>query len=173
MEEAKRKRAANNPDSRYRFFPTKEEWTWAKRDIFSDEEAQGVERNWKGGAGHVFEDRRTDRGWKGMREDRTREQASGGQEEWTTVGPRGNRGRIGSQREGHAVQDKGNKAPTQRSGFAGSQRGVSRPNGAASGRQPTLGDYWYGKGRTEGGEDVDEGAEEHREDVPFGAEPWY
>ena len=92
MDEARKKKAGKNLDSQYRFFPTKEEWTWAKKDVFSDEEAQRVERNWSGGVGHGFEDRRADRGWKGMREDRTLGQAIGGPEGWTTVKARNNRG---------------------------------------------------------------------------------
>lgn len=152
LEDARKKKAAKNPDSGYRFFPTKEEWTWAKRDMFSDEEVQGVERNWSGGVRTGLEDRTTDGGWEGMRLARGRGQTGEGPDGWTTVEPRNVRGREASQRS--AREAPGN-APSQRTGYAASQRGVSRPGPTASGRQSKLGDYWTGSGG--GGEAGDDG----------------
>ena len=90
MEVEKKKRAMRNPDSQYRYFPTDEVWTWAKRDMYSDEEAQGVGMKWTGRAGGNEFVRRADKGWKGMRDQREAE-AARREEEWTMVGARRNR----------------------------------------------------------------------------------
>ena len=71
MEVEKRKRATRNPDSQYRYFSTDEVWTWAKKDVYSDEEAQGVGIKWDARVGGTEFERRADKGWKGMRDMRS------------------------------------------------------------------------------------------------------
>ena len=161
MEAEKKKRVLRNPDSQYRYFPTDEVWTWAKKDRYSDEEAQGAGMKWDTRAGGAESERRADKGWKGMR-DRREAEAARGEDEWTTVRARRNKD-LGTRGMGRDTPNFGtaeNQTNTPQVGSQGSsQRNYAR-SAPSNGRQSRLGDFWKGKGREEGEDSTDpEGAE--------------
>ena len=159
MEEAKRRRGKRNPDSQYRFFPTNEDWTWAKRDIHSDEEAQGTKKDWGRASREGYEERRADKGWKGMRDLRAAGIVAGEAEGWAQVGARGSSRHTGTQGPTHTNRNPtrtltgSNDIPVQLTGQPSSQRSTFRHGPIESGRQSKLGDYWTGR-RDEGDDDL-------------------
>ena len=175
MEEAKKKRSAKNLDSQFRFFPTNEEWTWARRDIYSDEEAQGSRKDWNEAPRGGFREGRADKGWKGMREARAAGMEAGGPGEWTTVARRNPSRNVGTQepRNGNSNPTRAatgsNVTLSQLDRRGARQRSPSRSRIPESGRQSRLGDYWcwYGKdGALGNGQDDADGRSERN---PFEA----
>lgn len=171
MEEARKRKEMKNPDSQYRFFPTNEDWTWAKRDIFSDEEAQGTRKEWGRAPRSGPTERVADKGWKGMKEARAAGSEIRGSEGWTTVGPRNPRSNANTQGEGTSrtnpnyITIDSNVTFSQLKEQSASQRKALKRLGGPmdSGRQSRLGDFWReksGKGR-EDGEDLDEQSDDH------------
>ena len=157
MEAAKRRKNAKNLDSQFRFFPTDEEWTWARRDIYSDEEAQGLRKEWNEEPRGGFREGRADKGWKGMKDARATEAATGGAGEWTTVGPRYSSRNVGTQEPRNSnvnptrVATGSNVTLSQLDNRGASQRSSSRRGIPESGRQSRLGDFWSGKNGVSGG----------------------
>ena len=96
----KKKRDVRNPDSRYKYFPSKEEWTWARKQGYGDEGGDTRVGSVEPVPPRGPLVRQADRGWAGMRETRTLGDAVGNAEGWKTVRP----SRAGTQGSERPVQ---------------------------------------------------------------------
>ena len=150
MSAEKKKKAEKDPDSKYRFFPTEEDWTWERKDTPGvgmgaamgrntvHEEATGYEGaaergwDWSGTA---------DEGWAGMRAKRALGEVVGGTEEWRRVGPRGLNAGRGKKAPGEPVQATQASSSSRQATQSRPQSQLARPEGR-SGRQSVLGDFW-------------------------------
>ena len=149
-----------NPDSQYKYFPAKEEWTWAKKQGYEEEtviragntESVPSREPWA---------RQSDGGWAGMRGARTLGDAVGDAEGWKTV----RRSQAGTQGSGRPVQRvTGASQVASGSNITLSQipiqptsqntrRSPSRNGSMVRGRQSRLGDYWQDRAS---GQDADD-----------------
>ena len=133
----KKKKAERSPDSSYKFFLTKEEWTWERRDGVSENggtaltvgPSKEVERN-----GAAEQRRRgvgvSDGGWEGMRARRALEEVS---RQAGTVRPPASQ----SNHKGKDKETEATRPTTQTSSSSSRSR-----SGTTSGRQSVLGEYW-------------------------------
>jgi hypothetical protein len=159
----KKKRDARNPDSQYKYFPSKEEWTWTKKQGYEEEAGDSGVSHTAQGPAWDSRGRQPDRGWLGMRETRTLGEAAGDADGWKTVRST----RPGTQ--GHGRPD--NRTTSTNQVASGSnvtlsqlpsqptQRSPSGNRSVPRGRQSRLGDYWK---ETSNGHVCDEEAEVRR-----------
>lgn len=150
MAAEKKKRDARNPDSQYKYFPSKEEWTWAKKQGYGDDGGDMGVGNVASVPSRDPYVRQPDKGWAGMKETRSLGDVVGASEGWKTVRP----SRAGAQGSDRQVQRDANPSqiatgsnitlsqlPSQvRSQRV--QRSPSSNRSATRGRQSRLGDYW-------------------------------
>ena len=156
MQEERRKRAERDPNSKYKFFPTEEEWTWERKDEGSTRTgmATGANAGYGTGGGRAADHgwdwaAAADGGWEGMRAKRSLNEVVGNIEGWKTVGGRGNKGK------GRDVGDvcptsQGDDGPPSQPGQisqANRDSAHTRISSRArqettSGRQSVLGEYW-------------------------------
>ena len=161
----KAKRDARNPDSQYKYFPSKEAWTWAKKQSFDDESGEVGQTNTKNtGPAAVWSSnaRQADKGWAGMRAARTLGDVVGSAEGWKTVGAskpvaRGIALPVDRNTTTNQVASGSNITLSQLQSQPNSQRNAStsRNMSPPRGRQSRLGDYWIDKGNNQ---DADEEA---------------
>ena len=161
----KAKRDARNPDSQYKYFPTKEVWMWAKKQGFDDElgEAGNAStKNTEPGATWTSNIRQTNKGWAGMRAARTLGDALGDVESWKTAGANKPGARVNTQPEDrnmaiNQIASGSNVTLSQIQSQPNPQRNAStsRNKSPPRGRQSRLGDYWVDKGNSQ---DADEEA---------------
>jgi hypothetical protein len=149
----KKKKDDRCPDSRYKFFPTKEDWTWERREAAVDNlgSVLGTGSRREVGTGGAAEQGRgvPDRGWEGMRARRV-------QEDTARLAGSVRLPAIRSKDKGKDKDTTGTRPATQTLSqrsqpgvlTQGSNRGEGssgnsrvRPE-ASSGRQSVLGDYW-------------------------------
>ena len=133
----KKKKAERSPDSSYKFYLMKEEWTWERRDGVSDNggtvltagPSKEVERN-----GVAEQGRRgvgvPDGGWEGIRAKRVLEEVS--RQAGTIRPPASQLNHKGKDKETEAAR------PAMQTSSSSSR---SR-SGTTSGRQSVLGEYW-------------------------------
>jgi len=171
MSEEKKKKAERDPDSKYRFFPTEEDWTWERKDrpgpgpgaaaevVTIQEEAT----RYNGGTEHRWDWNGTaDGGWDEMRAKRALGEVIGGAEGWRKVGAKGKSankekasGRVLTQASQTQPQASSTRRPATQSGSRSKDSrddSTTRQEGR-SGRQSVLGDYW---GDTDQGEVIEQ-----------------
>ena len=157
------KRDARNPDSQYKYFLTKEEWTWAKKQGFEDEPVETgnvCTRNNVPSSTQDFNTRQTDKGWAGMRAARTLGDVVGDAGSWKTAGAiKPGERRIAqpahSSTDMTQVASGSNVTLSQIQSQSNPQRdtSTSRNRSPPRGRQSRLGDYWADKGHSQDAED--------------------
>ena len=170
----KAKRDARNPDSQYKYFPTKEEWTWVKKQGFDDESGEAGNANTTKTASSSMWDsnaRQTDKGWAGMRATRTLGDAVGDAEGWKTAGAskpgaRGNERSVHHNTDINQIATGSNVTLSQTQSQPNPQRNAStsRNRSPPRGRQSRLGDYWNDIGNSQ---DADEEAAVSRQVDPI------
>jgi hypothetical protein len=158
----KKKKAERSLDSSYKFFPTKEEWTWERREDWagnmgSVREAGSRREAWRGGEAEQGRGRtgEPDRGWEGMRAKRALEDVTKiagssrqpiarssrkGKEKDTGEARQTTQASIHRSQEGDPSQGRGTDEPRSSSSRV-RQEGVS-------GRQSVLGEYWTAPAHT-------------------------
>ena len=158
MQEERRKKAERDPNSRYKFFPTEEEWTWERVEEVSTNTvtATGTRAGYGTGGGRAA-DRgwdwagSPDGGWEGMRAKRMLNEVLGNVDRWKTVGARGSKGKgKGDSSVLPATQGDSADMPPSQTGLTSQDnrasthtRGGSRTmQEGTSGRQSVLGEYW-------------------------------
>ena len=158
MFEEKKKRDLRNPDSQYKYFPTKEEWTWTRRQ--GDEEGETESRAGKVGLGQTRGPfmRQADKGWEGMRETRTMGDVVGDVVGWQTAGPRrtaqqANNRPASRVRGPSQIATGSNVTLSQVQAQTNTQESAARSKSVPRGRQSRLGDYWSGNMGTQGEEE--------------------
>ena len=152
----KKKKAERSPDSSYKYYPTKEEWTWERREGPGDNtgsvlaagprRATGIGGAARQGRGGV---ETADGGWEGMRAKRAQEEGARSE---GIVRPTASRSNYkGKGREtgvaGPASQTPSNSIQTS---LPSQENRTGEPRAASSrarqemtsGRQSVLGDYW-------------------------------
>ena len=163
MAEEKKRCDSRNPDSQYKYFPTKEEWTWTKKQGYDEEEVESGAKNAESGSAWGLKGRQTDRGWEGMREAtqaRTLGDIAGEAEGWKTARPRKTGRQASDQPASHTtgpsqVATGSNITLSQLQSQPRNQRSSSRNKSVPRGRQSRLGEYWSGQ-KGEQGEDNEE-----------------
>jgi hypothetical protein len=159
MQEERRKKAERDPSSKYKFFPTEEEWTWERKDddTIKTSTASGANAGYGTGGGRTADHGWdwagvADGGWEGMRAKKTLDEVVGNIERWKTVGARGNKGKgrddggAPSATQGGSIGIPPTSQPGQTSQVnrtSSHSRMSSRTRQeATSGRQSVLGEYW-------------------------------